>query len=285
VHDWQIRALPVAEKLIRLKGTGFSPYINPSKNQPCFSPRGKGRNRVIRTAIIAAMPGELKFLVRGWPHTRSNGVDLWRSDGCITACAGAGVAAATRAFAEVEKLGPVDQVISTGWAGALTEALKPGQAYRVSGVINARTGERFWVQNVPENSSFACTQKHTHSTERLSSDLWLVTSATVAGHAEKQRLASTTPAALVDMEAAAIAHLAAVRGIPFFCVKGVSDGYKDQLPDFNRFISPGGSFQLARFVFFALLRPRIWPALIRMGENSKKASRAIAVSLLDLLGQ
>jgi hypothetical protein len=47
------------------------------------------------------MPGELKPLVRGWQHTRSNGVDLWRSDGCIAACAGAGVSAAAQTFTEV----------------------------------------------------------------------------------------------------------------------------------------------------------------------------------------
>ena len=236
-----------------------------------------------RTAIIAAMPGELKPLVRGWQHTRSNGVDLWRSDGCIAACAGTGVSAAAQAFTEAEKLGPIDKVISTGWAGALTENLKPGQAYRVSGVIDARTGERFFAQDVPENPLFACTPKYTHSAQRSNPDLWLVTSATVASKAEKQRLASTTPASLVDMEAAAIARLAAARGIPFYCVKGVSDGYRDQLPDFNRFISSAGRFQLARFVLFVLPRPCYWPALARMGENSKKAARAIAVSLLDLL--
>ena len=240
-----------------------------------------------RTAIIAAMPGELKPLTRGWEHSCRNGVDLWRwpfDDGeWIAACAGAGVAAAALAFAEVEKLGPIGKVISTGWAGALTEALKPGQAYCVSGVIDARTGERFSAQDVPENPPFACTPKCTHSDERLRPDLWLVSSATVANHAEKQRLASTTPAALVDMEAAAIARLAAARAIPFFCVKGISDGYTDQLPDFNRFISENGRFHLARFVVFALQHPSYWPALIRMGENSKKAARAIAVNLLDLL--
>jgi hypothetical protein len=31
-----------------------------------------------RVAIIAAMPAELKPLVRGWRHERRNGVDLWR---------------------------------------------------------------------------------------------------------------------------------------------------------------------------------------------------------------
>jgi len=112
-----------------------------------------------------------------------------------------------------------------------------------------------------------------------------VTSSKVADAAEKQRLASTYQAALVDMEAAAIARLARMRGIPFYCIKGISDGYSDKLPDFNRFISTDGQFQLARFVLFVLIRPMHWPALIRMGENSRKAARALAASVRDLLDE
>jgi adenosylhomocysteine nucleosidase len=223
-----------------------------------------------RTAIIAAMPGELKPLVHGWRHESRNGVDLWRwqfdQGEWVAACAGAGVEAATRAFAEAEKFGPIDFVISTGWAGALNTDLKPGHSYRVSGVIDARTGERF-------PSSAVCTQS------------WLVTSPKVVDHAEKQRLSASYAAGLVDMEASAIARLAAARGIPFDCCKGVSDGLADQLPDFNRFISENGKFQLCRFIVYILVRPWHWPALIRMGENSKKAAQAIGESLLDILDE
>ena len=30
-----------------------------------------------RVAIIAALPGELKPLVQGWPHSTRNGIDFW----------------------------------------------------------------------------------------------------------------------------------------------------------------------------------------------------------------
>jgi adenosylhomocysteine nucleosidase len=221
-----------------------------------------------RVAIIAAMPGELKPLVRGWRHERSNGVDLWRRQ-CdpgewIAACAGAGVQAATRAFTEAEKGGAPDVVISTGWAGALRADLAPGQTCDVSAVIDARTGERFVAAGPP-------------------GDCWLVTCSRVADIHEKRRLAETYEASLVDMEAAGVARLAQIRGIPFYCIKGISDGYRDQLPDFNRFISVNGQFQLGRFVVFVLLRPWSWLPLARMGENSKKAAQGIARSLLDFL--
>lgn len=126
---------------------------------------------MIRVAIIAAMSGELKPLVRGWQHQISQGVDIWRrkfDEGeWIAACAGAGVDAATRAFAEIEKDGPIDAVISTGWVGALRAKLSAGQVCDVSCIIDAGTGERFATAGPP-------------------SDRWLVTSSIVADVPERR---------------------------------------------------------------------------------------------------
>jgi adenosylhomocysteine nucleosidase len=221
-----------------------------------------------RVAIIAAMAGELKPLVRGWEHTSGNGVDLWRrrraSGDWIAACAGAGAAAAARALAQAERDGPADFIISTGWAGALNADLSAGRAYRISGVIDSRTGERF---PIPGESG----------------DYWLVTSPRVADQPEKRRLAAATGAGLVDMEAAALARVAARRGVPFRCVKGVSDGFGETMPDFNAFLTPEGRFESGRFVRFAALRPRLWPALLRIGKNGRDSAACIRDSLLDIL--
>ena len=222
-----------------------------------------------RIAIISALPGELKPLVREWEHVRINGVELWQThrnhSEWIAACAGMGQQAATRAFAVVEKSGPIDRIISAGWAGALHENLEVGKAYRAAGVVDLRTGERFLADGETEGAP------------------WLVTSPSVAGAADKRRLAAEYGAGLVDMEAAAIARLAAMRGIPFQCVKGISDGFGENLPDFNRFISPEGQLKLSKLLIFVLLRPWCWPALIRMGENSKKASHSLTGLLLENL--
>jgi nucleoside phosphorylase len=298
---------------------------------------------MIRAAIIAAMAGELKPLVRGWHHETRNRVDLWRwrfdTGEWIAACAGAGQNAATRALAEVERDGPVATVISIGWAGALSEAYERGHAYRVSSVVDTLTGERFRAARIsgsleaqppipalegygfsraektppkgaasaaeerlaerratppglkPQNISASAEgtaeavpfQNQPASMSALPNEIWLATSPKVADAAEKHRLAAAYRAGLVDMEAAAIARLAAMRGIGFHCIKGVSDGLTDRLPDFNRFLTPEGRFQLTRFTLFALFHPGHWPALKQMGENSKKASVNMAESVLDLL--
>lgn len=221
-----------------------------------------------RVAIIAALPGELKPFVQGWPHSTRNGIDFWaqrdEEEEWIAACAGAGQPAATRAFAALEEGGPIDLVFSVGWAGALTPDLPGGTAHNVAGVIDARTGERF-------------------NCDAGAGDLWLATSPRVVDRTEKRRLADTYKTALVDMEAAAIARLALMREIPFYCIKGISDELNARLPDLNGFIASDGKFRMARFILFAAIRPWHWPALIRMGENSRKAALAIAQSLLEFL--
>jgi adenosylhomocysteine nucleosidase len=263
-----------------------------------------GGSGLQRVAAIAAMPGELLHLARGWKHEkRDSGVHLWRTiqgdAEWVAACAGAGQAAATRAFAEVEKDGPVTAAISTGWVGALTAQYLPGRVYAVAGVIDAGTGERFEAAEAvlangglpqapsswrsPRSKAESVSSQITLQAVPIQPKPWVVTSAKVSGVEEKARLAEAYPAGLVDMEAAAVARLAAMRGIPFYCIKGVSDGHAARLPDFNLFLTPQGQFQLARFIFFAILRPWYWPELMRMSENSNKASQALRDSLLENL--
>ena len=63
-----------------------------------------------RIAIIAALPGELKPLVRGWQHERRNGVDSGRPDRnnaeWIAACAGMGQRCSHARFCRIEEEWP-----------------------------------------------------------------------------------------------------------------------------------------------------------------------------------
>jgi adenosylhomocysteine nucleosidase len=220
-----------------------------------------------RVAIVAALPGELRPLVRGWERDRRAGVHLWRrrraGSEWVAACGGLGAAAAIRALAEVEREGPVASLVSAGWAGALREDYSPGQAYWVAGVVDAASGERFATAGPGEG--------------------WLATHSGVAGPAEKRRLARELGAVLVDMEAAGLARVAARRGLPFSCVKGVSDGPTERLPDFSGFVAADGRFRSFRFALFALVRPWYWAVLVRMGRQSAEAAHALTRALIAFL--
>src|SRR5579875_1257239 len=108
--------------------------------------------------IIAALPGELKPLVAGWKQVKAG---VWSGtigeQRCVAAADGMGQKAARRAcekvFAAAGDADPIDTLFSVGWAGALSCGVKPPDAWAVSEVIDARTGERFFTQ--PEDARAA----------------------------------------------------------------------------------------------------------------------------------
>jgi adenosylhomocysteine nucleosidase len=104
----------------------------------------------------------------------------------------------------------------------------------------------------------------------------LVTARRVILRDEKRQMAEDFGAMLVDMEAATVARLARVRDIPFYCYKAVSDSVDDALPDLNRYITPKGEMRTKRFAAVAMVQPRYWPALLRMGKNSSVGAAALA---------
>lgn len=217
----------------------------------------------MRIGIVAALPGELKPLVKGWEQQPSGvrGLSIWRTEQrgneLIAVSGGMGSNAALRAFTAAEFLGALDAVLSIGWAGALSPETKVGECYEPSEVIDTQTGERF-SSGIGDRS------------------VRLVTTPAVVDAAEKRRLYQSYGATLVDMEAATVARLAQMRGVPFFCFKAVSDGTEAHLPDLNRFIDAQGQMQMSAFLVHVALRPRFWGPLLELGRNSSVAATALA---------
>jgi len=225
----------------------------------------------LRIGIIAALPGELKPLVRGWakmPVASGSGIAMWQrerdGDEHVAVCAGMGSAAARRAFISAEFAGSLDMVLSVGWAGALTERVQPGECYRATEIVDALTGERFAL-------------------ERSAAPVRVVTAGNVADGSEKRRLAASYAALLVDMEAAAVARLAQIRGIPVHCFKAVSDGVGAELPDLNPFIDVDGKLKMPAFLAYVAVRPGYWSSLVQLGRNSGAAAKALARVVEDFL--
>ena len=213
-------------------------------------------------AIIAALPGELKPLVSPpggvdrWERLKaSKGTVLWQrthgEESWLAGCSGMGASAVTLTLREMERYKAVDAICSVGWAGALDETTSVGSVWHVAQVIDTQTGERFTA---------AHSQSRTHPV--------LATVDRVAGAEEKVRLAASYGATLVDMEAATLARIASARGIPFYCLKAVSDDADENLPDFNRFVMTNGQMRMMLFLAHVAMRPHRWRGLARLGRSS-----------------
>lgn len=211
-------------------------------------------------ALIAALPSEIKPIIRGWQKRGSGSQMVWtgRVGGAeaIALCPGMGEAAATRACEAALAHGGIDAVASVGYAGSLSCGLQVGSAYAVREVIDAATGERFATDT--------------------SQGQKLITLNAVAGPEEKRKLASQHEAVMVDMEASAVARFARDHNLRFYAFKAITDGPNDKLPDFNRFISSDGQLRTAALAAWAAVHPGSWNALGRLGRNSRRATDHLA---------
>ena len=215
-----------------------------------------------KVVIVAALQREISPLVRDWRaviHDRDGRrFKFFESDPAVAVCGGIGFEAARWASQAAVAIYRPQLLLSAGFAGALDQQLKLGQAFWPRVVIDATDGSRI---------------------ETASGQGTLVSFSSVAGSGQKARLAAAYGAQAVDMEAAAVARTARTNGIAFAAVKAISDEATFEMPNMSRFVAQGGQFRFAALIAFAAVRPWLWPAFFRLGRNSAKASRALCEEL------
>jgi adenosylhomocysteine nucleosidase len=152
----------------------------------------------------------------------------------------------------------VDGIISTGFCGALDPALQVGNI-----VV---WGDAALAADAPFVRG-----------EIFSADRVAVTAS------EKRALRNRTGAVAVEMEAAAVKNKATAWGVPFMCIRVVSDTAADDMPlDFNRFRNADGNFSRTRIALAAMARPfSAMPGLMELDRNCRRASRALGDFLAD----
>jgi adenosylhomocysteine nucleosidase len=210
-------------------------------------------------AMIAALPREVKALVKGWElRTLPGDLDVYTNGEAVVACAGMGAARAEIAVRAAMNAMPVTALLSVGLAGGCDPALRVGEIVRAGVVIDERTGERF------ENSRV---------------DQVLVSVGAIASVGGKAKLRALYSADAVDMEAAAVARLARQHGLQFQAIKAISDEADFEVEGLERFSTEDGQFRETAFALYAAVRPALWKKVSTLGRNSGKALDALTAAL------
>ena len=216
--------------------------------------------------MVAALEREVAPLVRSW-HMRPIEHDgrkfrLFENGDVALICGGIGAASARRATeAIVQEVRP-DRVLSVGFAGALDPALAVADVLEPRTVINAADGAR---------------------TDTGRGRGTLVSFTAVAGREQKHKLREAYGAVAVDMEAAAVAQGADLRGVSFGALKVISDEANKALPPLDEFIDAQGNFRAARFSAHVALRPWLWRATFSLARDSARASQSLSHALQQYL--
>lgn len=165
-------------------------------------------------------------------------------------------AAAVRAACDRMK---VTRIVSTGFCGGLIPTLRVGDIIIANRLMQHGSGNTF--STYPLRSPAAVSGP-------------IVSSDRVAVTVREKRSLAQEGAIAVEMEAAGVAAEAQQRGLPFHCIRVVSDTADEDMPlDFNRFRREDGRFNRTSIAMAALRRPftRI-PALRKLQRDCRVAS-------------
>ena len=221
-----------------------------------------------RIAIVAALEREVAPLIRTWQvrmiEHSGRRYRLFENGDAAVICGGVGAESARRATEAIIQEFRPSQVLSVGFAGALDPALKVSEIFEPRTVVNAADGVR---------TDTGCGQGT------------LVSFTAVAGREQKEKLRAAYSAAAVDMEAAAVAQGAGLRGVPFGALKVVSDEASFVMPPQEDFMGTDGGFRSTYFALHVATRPWLWGTTIALARNSRRASRALCVALEQYLNR
>ena len=193
-----------------------------------------------------------------WARTARLGGHEW-----LLVANGAGAGRAASALdAAVEVFQP-DAAISTGFCGALDPDLLLADVVVATSV--AAADRRY--EALPVSSAAAHHSGVVRSIDR------------VAQTAEEKRRLRAGGAIAVEMEAAGVAARAQARGLPFYCVRAVTDLAGETMAnDFNAALRADGHFDTMVILRDTLRRPLArLPELCRLRQRSVRAARVLGV--------
>jgi uridine phosphorylase len=220
--------------------------------------------------FLAADPREFAGLLPHWtsiaPKTLAvhwARTAMWRGRPVMAIANGAG---ADRAFVAVLLAHEISGVCNIGFCGALDPKLQIGDIVVATGVDDGTE-----VHPAADPRGPAATSGIVATVSRIAST------------AEEKRALREKGATIVEMEAAGAAKGAQDLGVPFYCVRAVSDLANETFAnDFNAALGGDGRFSLFRLVTGALSSPSTrFGELIELQKRTTLASKKLGDFLVN----
>ena len=205
-----------------------------------------------RLGVITGLAGELDCLAV-----------FAAADRPLARCAGIGAAAAREASRALIAEG-CTALLSLGMAGGLDPALKAGAVVIADRIVTA-DGRSFFT-SVPWRKALVEVGGTVSVAPIAGSDR------VVSTVEAKQNLRRRTGAAVVDMESAGVAEVAAASGLPFLALRAVADTARRSVPAWAlRGVGADGALRPMALAAGLLARPWAWPVVVGLAWDSWRA--------------
>ncbi len=166
-------------------------------------------------------------------------------------------------------------IVFAGFAGALTEQLHVGDILLADAIANEQG--QSWRPTWPGELPGGTWKPPLHRGRLLTMDRLIATTE------EKRRLGAQHQACAVDMESALFAERCTKAGVPFACVRAISDEVTMPLSPALTSLLSGGAASPWRVVRTLARHPRMLPELLRLARDTKRASKQLGLALGELL--
>ncbi len=197
----------------------------------------------------------------------------------VVAETGVGCDAATRATEDLIELYQPRWIVSTGFAGALTDDLRRGQVLMADAVLDCH--------RPPLNVGFRIDQQVVDSTPGLHIGRLLTVGELIRTPEAKRELGSRFNAVACDMESMAVAQVCQEADVRFLSIRVISDGVDDRLPEEVEHLlnqtSMAGKFGAATRAVFK--RPKSLKDMWNLRETALRASDRLAQFLIGVVPQ
>jgi nucleoside phosphorylase len=152
----------------------------------------------------------------------------------------------------------------------LNDALRVGDIVLANEVVDeqGQSWRTTWPQTVPAT---------------LRRDRLLTVDQITATPSEKRQLAERHQAVAVEMESAHFAARCTQAGIPFGCVRAISDEVTTSLSPVLASLLSGGTASPWRVMMALARRPGMLPELLRLARDTKRASEQLGLVLGELI--
>ena len=166
-------------------------------------------------------------------------------------------------------------VISAGFSGGLSPALKVGDLVLATELadVEGHTWTATWPGDLPSG-----TWNPPVTRGRV-----LTTTGLVDDPEQKRRLGEEYQAIAVDMESAVAARFCRQRGIPYGCLRSISDDWNTPLSPAVAWLAPDGRVSWWRLLAALIRSPRLMGELWRLAKQTRTAARQLGLGLGEFL--
>jgi adenosylhomocysteine nucleosidase len=225
----------------------------------------------LNAGVVAALAAEARTL--GPTARRGDGL-LATLDGTLVAVSGMGSEAAAVAAIALVDAG-VTALVSWGLAGGLDPSLPAGTICLPAVVISRSAEADVGTESFGTDLHWREIVGAAIAARHVVGGLLLTHPVAIENVAAKAAAFRETGAAAVDMESAAVAAVAASRGLRFIAVRVIVDTASDALPAAVLAASGGGQIRIPRLLQGLLRHPGDIAPLLRLARRYRAATRGL----------